>query len=360
MSGEETDDEDRSHDPSQKRLDDARERGDIARMPDLLTAAAYGGLLLASMTGAGALSQSGKAGAALLSQANRLFDQALAKGQPFFGGLTVAMILPLWPFFVLPGLAVLAVLLAQRGITFSAEKLSFKLSRINPIANAAQKFGMDGLVEFAKSLIKLLLTGVLLYLFLRAKGPEIATTPALGPAQITAVMLGLVVSFLAVSFAVQLGLGLVDGLWQRHRYLQRHRMSRKEMLDEAKDSEGDPHVKAQRRQKGQEIALNRMLADVPGADVVIVNPTHYAVALKWDRAAGIPPVCVAKGVDETARRIREKAAECGIPIRHDPPTARALHATVKLGEPIQPDHYRAVAAAIRFAEAMRKKARGRR
>jgi flagellar biosynthetic protein FlhB len=100
-----------------------------------------------------------------------------------------------------------------------------------------------------------------------------------------------------------------------------------------------------------------MLADVPKADVVIVNPTHFAVALKWSRRKGAAPVCVAKGVDEVAARIRAAAAEAGVPIHRDPPTARALHATVNLGEEVRPEHYRAVAAAIRFAERMRSRAR---
>ncbi|NCM97925.1 MAG: flagellar biosynthesis protein FlhB, partial [Rhodobacterales bacterium] len=134
----------------------------------------------------------------------------------------------------------------------------------------------------------------------------------------------------------------------------------KEMMDENKDSEGDPHTKAARRQRGYDIATNRMLEDVPQADVIVVNPTHYAVALKWDRAARRAPVCVAKGVDEIAARIRERAAAAGVPIHRDPPTARALHASVEIGQEIRPDQYRAVAAAIRFAEAMRKRARQRR
>ena len=132
-------------------------------------------------------------------------------------------------------------------------------------------------------------------------------------------------------------------------------MSRKEMIDEAKDSEGDPHVKMQRRQRGQEIATNRMLQDVATADVVVLNPTHYAVALKWNRKGRGAPVCVAKGMDEIAARIREKAAEAGVPMHRDPPTARAIHASVEIGQPIRPEHYQAVAAAIRFAEAMRKR-----
>ena len=153
-------------------------------------------------------------------------------------------------------------------------------------------------------------------------------------------------------------IGVVDFLWQRHALMQRNRMTRQEMLDEMKDSEGDPHTKAQRRQRGQEIAMNQMLADVAKANVVIVNPTHYAVALKWQRGARTAPILVAKGVDEVARKIRERAAEHGVPIHSDPPTARAIHASVDLGKPIRPDQYRAVAAAIRFAQAMRTRAKG--
>ena len=105
--------------------------------------------------------------------------------------------------------------------------------------------------------------------------------------------------------------------------------------------------------------MNRMMADVPTADVVVVNPTHYAVALKWNRTPGAAPVCVAKGVDEVAASIREAANLAGVPLHHDPPTARALHATTDLGQEISEEHYRAVAAAIRFAEQMRKRAKGR-
>ena len=100
-----------------------------------------------------------------------------------------------------------------------------------------------------------------------------------------------------------------------------------------------------------------MLTDVATADVVVVNPTHYAVALRWERTKGKAPVCVAKGMDEVAKRIRERAAEHGVPIHSDPPTARAIHAGVDVGQEIRVEHYRAIAAAIRFADAMRKKAR---
>ena len=128
-------------------------------------------------------------------------------------------------------------------------------------------------------------------------------------------------------------------------------------MDELKESEGDPMMKQQRREKAVSIATNQMLRDVPEAAVVIVNPTHFAVALKWDPSAPHAPICVAKGVDLVAARIREIAQENAVPIHSDPPTARALHATVEIGEEIRPDHYAAVAAAIRFADMLRAKAR---
>ena len=115
-------------------------------------------------------------------------------------------------------------------------------------------------------------------------------------------------------------------------------------------------MKQQRRQKGMEIAASQMMAEVPKADVVIVNPTHYAVALAWSRDPGSAPVCVAKGVDHMARTIRELAHEHGVPVHSDPPAARALHVGTEIGAEIDPAQYRAVAAAIRFADTMRRKA----
>jgi flagellar biosynthetic protein FlhB len=184
-------------------------------------------------------------------------------------------------------------------------------------------------------------------------------TVHLAPALAAAVLSRLTVEFLAIILVVTFALGGIDYLWQVHLHRQRNRMSRKELMDEFKESEGDPHMRAARRQRAQEVATNRMLADVARADVVIVNPTHYAVALKWDRGKGGAPVCVAKGVDEIARVIRARAVEHGVPIHSDPPTARAIHASVDLGQEVRAEHYRAVATAIRFADAMRRKARRR-
>lgn len=177
------------------------------------------------------------------------------------------------------------------------------------------------------------------------------------PKIVGALMTRVIIDFMFVVLLIALGVGAVDYLWQHHDHLRKNRMSHKEIRDEHKQQEGDPYLKQERRQRGAQIAAEQMMADVPDADVVIVNPTHYAVALKWSRAPGSAPVCVAKGVDHIAQTIRERAMESGVPIHRDPPTARAIHASTDIGQEIDPAQYRSVAAAIRFAEMMRRKAR---
>ncbi len=165
--------------------------------------------------------------------------------------------------------------------------------------------------------------GICLTLFLQAHLSEILSASAAPARSSILLMLNLLVRFLFIVVLIALAIGLVDYLWQHAEHIRKNRMSRKEIQDETKDAEGDPHVKQQRRQRAQEIATNQMMAEVPKADVVIVNPTHYAVVLKWSRASGAAPVCVAKGVDAVAAMIRSKASEANIPIHSDPPTARA-------------------------------------
>ncbi|WP_461307443.1 EscU/YscU/HrcU family type III secretion system export apparatus switch protein, partial [Albidovulum sp.] len=247
----------------------------------------------------------------------------------------------------------------QRVLVFAPEKLAPRLSRIDPFANARQKFGRAGLFEFARNAVKLVVVSVLLAAFLRARLPRALVAQRYDPALVAAEALRLVVEFLLLVVLISGAIAAIDYLWQRAEFLRKNRMSRKELMDELKESEGDPHVRAQRRQRAEAIAMNRMLADVPTADVVIVNPTHYAVALRWERKSGRAPICVAKGTDSLALRIREAAMAAGVPIRSDPPTARALHAAVRIGEEVRPEHYAPVAAAIRFAEAMRQRSRGR-
>lgn len=355
---EEDENDDKEHEASPQKLEEARKKGDIPRATDLLGAAAQGGLLLAlAVAGAWVVQQTGSAGMVLLDQADRFGGLLTTGASAPLAGILLAFVGPPLLLMLIPAVLVLAVIIATRGLVFAPEKLMPKLSRISPIATAKHKFGPDGLMEFAKSTLKLVLVSVILYAFLAARLPEVLGSIYLSPGMSAALLGRLTIDFLVIVFVIALVLGGVDFLWQIHRHHQRNRMSRKEMLDEFKANEGDPHLKSARRQRAQEVATNRMLTDVAKADVVVVNPTHYAVALRWDRTKRGAPICVAKGVDEIALRIRERAAEHGIPIHRDPPTARAMHASVEIGQEIRPEHYRAVAAAIRFADSMRKRAR---
>ena len=269
------------------------------------------------------------------------------------------MVLPLLPLFAVPGIAAVAALAAQRALVFSGRKLAPQLSRIDPMANAAQRFGRTGLLEFAKSAAKLVLVAALLAWFLAARMPRLVYAADLPALPASAVLVRLLLDFLVVVAAVSMAVGGLDYLWQLHEHRRRNRMSHQELVEESRESEGDPHVKGERRHRAQQIAMNRMLADVPKADVVVVNPTHFAVALKWNRKSRRAPVCLAKGVDEVAARIRETASLAGVPIHSDPPTARALYATIEIGREIKPEHFAPVAVAIRYAERMRKRARER-
>jgi flagellar biosynthetic protein FlhB len=361
MMAEEPDesDDDKPYDATQRRLDEARREGEVPSSADLTTAAAYAGLLVAAVAvGPGALSASATGLTTLLDQADALartlFD---GSGLPMTAGILMELASSTAVWFVVPMLLAVAAIVAQRAFVVAPPRIMPRLSRISPVATAKQKFGRVGMFEFAKSFAKLLVFGAALGLFLWDRLPRILATAASEPAAVVVETLRLSVAFLAIVVAVSLVLGAIDLVWQHADHARRHRMSRKEMTDEMKETEGDPYLRQARRQRGYDIATNRMLADVPTADVVIVNPQHYAVALRWDRGSGRAPICVATGVDEVARRIRESAVASAVPIHRDPPTARALHAAVLVGEEIRPEHYPPVAAAIRFAEAMRKRAR---
>lgn len=354
------DDNDKSFEATPQKLQKARDKGEVVKSNDLSAVAAYSGFTIALLTvGQYSTSHLGAALMVIIDQSPEI-SQLLMSGTAAgpIGGLLTGVALSAGTMLLVPAAIVLLTLLAQRALVFAPSKLVPKLSRVSIPSNAKNKFGRGGLFEFCKSFVKLLIYCVCLALFLQSNLSDILSAAAASPQASILLMMNLLFRFLFIVVAVTLAIGVIDYLWQYSEHMRKNRMSRKELQDETKDSEGDPHVKQQRRQRAQDIATNQMMADVPKADVVIVNPTHYAVALKWTRARGTAPVCVAKGVDEVAASIRRTAMESGVPIHSDPPTARVLHATADIGNEISEAYYRPVAAAIRFAEAMRKRAKG--
>ncbi|MEL7259392.1 MAG: flagellar type III secretion system protein FlhB [Pseudomonadota bacterium] len=359
MSGKPDDDTDKSHEPTPHKLAEARKKGQIAKSADLTTAAAYGGFLLtAIVAGEASIDTLAALFKTLILQSDALADLIFnGSQQVVLSSILAVLALGLSVWFLLPASTALASVFAQRSFIVTPSKLKPKLSRIGLIQNAKNKYGPSGLFEFFKNFVKLVLYSCLLAVFLIYRLPELAGSLHAEPAQIGALMARTLVDFMFVVLAIALGIGAVDYVWHYFDHLRQNRMSHQELKDEFKQNEGDPHLKSERRQRAARVASEQMISDVKNAEVVIMNPTHFAVALKWSRLPGAAPVCVAKGADHIALTIRDVAIEHGVPVRQDAPTARALFASTEIGKEIDPSHYRAVAAAVRFAEAMRKRAR---
>ena len=349
----------KSNEPSPKKLDDARKKGQIPKSSDLSAAASYLGLILAlTIFGPTTLLTAAEHITQLLANPEGFISPTSLPDRTSLSRLLASTSMhSLFPMLSIPAAAVLVSLLAQQAITFAPSKIAPKLNKISPLTAFKNKFGASGIFEFLKSFLKLLIVSSLMVFFLRSSLPELIQTIAESPAQMTITLSEHIISFLTIIFVMSLLIGGGDYLWQVAEHLRKHRMTRKELEDENKEAEGDPHNKQARRQRGFEIAMNQMLSDIPDASVVIVNPTHFAVALTWDELSGGAPICVAKGVDEIAARIREVATNSNVPIFSDPPTARSLFARIEIGQEIWPDDYQAVAAAIRFANTMNAEAK---
>lgn len=348
---------DKQFDPTPKKLEDARRKGEIAKSVDLTTAAAYFGFLVTAwIFGSASLLALGGTLSGIIQNAVSLSGAMFAGAEsPLFGSILWDAVRDILPWLVVPGMFSLLCLIGQRAIVVAPSKLIPKLNRISLIGGLKNRFGRQSLFEFGKSTIKLLIYGIILGFFLAAQSDQIIATMQQSPAMITILLGHLTLQLILLVVIVTVVLGTIDFIWQSAEHTRKNRMSHKEIMDEMKQSEGDPAMKQQRRQKGMSLAMNKMLAEVPASSVIIVNPTHFSVALKWDNAQGGAPICIAKGVDEIAARIREIAGQNAIPIHSDPYTARALYAEVSVGEQIHPTHFKAVAAAIRFAQSLQEK-----
>lgn len=353
--------QEKNFDPTPQKIEQARKKGDLVKSNDVNVAMAYLGMFLAvSMAAGWSMVTLGDALVVFLASPDILFDKLLGKGGPAISAEIIRKaFLAVMPFFLLPALGVLLSLLTQRGIVFAPSKIAPKLSKISIISNAKQKYGPQGLVEFLKTFSKLCLIGVILAVILMGQEEDFAAMIA-GDAKALPSMLQVqAAALIGGALGISIIIAAADYMWQVHSHKKKLMMSFQDIKDESKNTEGDPHMKQTRQQRGREIAMNRMMSDVPLADVIIVNPTHYAVALKWKRKKGHAPKCVAKGVDRVAMRIREIAVESGVPIHSDPPATRAVYASTELGEEIDETHFQAVAAAIRFADSMRAKKKSR-
>lgn len=343
--------QEKSFEATQGKIDDARKKGDVAKSAEVASVALYCGVAIAILTLGGTMSLSLMTHlSGMLTYPERAGELILTGGQgsKLLGRVGLAFV----PLLLIMVAAVVAAMAVQRSIVFAPDKLIPKLSKINPIQNAKQKYGRDGMAEFAKRAVKLMIICVASGAYLIRLANEVSHEIGRPEGLLFSKLAGESLLLLGWMIAATCVIAAVDLPFAQWSHLLKLRMTREEVKDENKKNEGDPLIKSQRRAMAREIASSTMLADVATANVVIVNPTHYSVALKWDREAGGAPICVAKGVDSMAFAIRERATEHGILIHSDPPCARAIHATVEIGEEIRPEHYAAVASAIHLAETL--------
>ncbi|MHB8283696.1 MAG: flagellar biosynthesis protein FlhB [Caulobacteraceae bacterium] len=347
MSEDTPEKESKTQEPTAKRLQTAREEGNVVNSPEVSALFALGGAMAVILTMGGNMAR-GIAQALLpflshpdaidLSSHGALDVMHMA----MMAAAPVAMVMFAAAFGGAAGNMI------QHGILFIPNKLAPDFTKLNPFSGMGRVFGMDSLVNFLKTFIRFFITGITLWLVMRPKANLIQAMAALDPAAILPLTADLLrTAVIATLMLMTLSAG-VDWFVRRQQFMAKMRMTREEVKREHKESEGDPHLKGKQKQIRYMRAKRRITEAVPKATVIITNPTHYAVALRYVQGETAAPLCVAKGADHMAMKIREIATENNIPIIEDPPLARALYAKVEMDEAIPREHYAAVAKIVGF------------
>jgi flagellar biosynthetic protein FlhB len=346
-------DTERTEDPTSKRLEEAIERGDVAKSTEVNTLFMLAGSTLALFAFGGFAA----------SELTELFRGVLAGTYPvseegfsytrFGETLLVKALIAIAPALAILVAAALAGNFIQHRLLWTFQPLMPQLSRISPLSGAKRLFSKQAAVGLGKGFAKLAVVGTVMYL---VAAPELDRVLLLAGGDLLQAMsaaMALVLRLLIGVCAVMVLIAALDWLWTRHSWYERHRMSVREIREEHKQTEGDPTVKAKLRQIRVARMRKRMMTEVPKATVVITNPSHFAVALKYESGMNAP-VCVAKGMDVLARRIRELALEHRVPVVENPPLARALHKSVEIDEEVSAEHYKAVAEVIGYVLRLRR------
>jgi flagellar biosynthetic protein FlhB len=344
---EDQDDTERTEDPTQKRLDEAIERGDVVKSQEVNTwfvIAAAALVLLAFSGPMGADLATSMRGIIANSYAFRVEGGDLLRlMEKICMEVVAAVALPI----LLLAIAALFGNIIQHRLIFSVEAIQPKLSKVSLLAGAKRLFSKQALANFVKGLLKLVLVGTVLIMLLwperhRLEGLIGSDVSVIIPftRMMSLKLLGAVTAILAIIAAA-------DYFFQYRQWYERQKMSVRELKEEYKQTEGDPKIKAKIKQIRHNRARKRMMSAVPKATVVVTNPTHFAIALQYERGMQAP-VCVAKGADLIARKMREVATQHSVPVVENPPLARTLYATVEIDQEIPPEHYKAVAEIITY------------
>jgi flagellar biosynthesis protein FlhB len=348
----------KTEEPTPHKLSEARNKGNVISSQEVSSfAILFGAALTAAFLGPFMAERVANAAGGLLANVHSIT----------FDANNIGVVLLDVLFDVAIGVAPIALLLMVLGVAsklvvsgflFSAESMKPSLDKISPLKGLKRMFSLKSIVEFGKGLIKLSIVGTIVFLLASpvVDRVEVIMQMDLG-ATVNETRLILLRMFSGV-VAVMAVIAVLDYLYQRHEYMKQMRMTKQEVKDEHKQAEGDPMVKGRLRQIRAERARARMMTAVPTADVVVTNPTHFAVALKYEIDSMGAPRVVAKGADDVAFRIRDVANENDVPIIENPPLARALFASADIDEEVPPEHYKAVAEVISYVFQLKNKPLG--
>ncbi|CUA91735.1 flagellar biosynthesis protein FlhB [Pannonibacter indicus] len=350
---DQTDDSEKTEDPTQKRLKEALERGDVAKSQEVSTWFTLAGtaMIIAFLAPRVFSSLGGK-----LKWYVEHADAIPADGGGLVAlwsntGLVVAAAVAL-PMLTMMIMAVIGNMV-QHELVFSAESLKPKLSKVSPMSGFKRLFSADSLMNFLKGLVKIVIVSTLMVAVLWPERDMAEAVMFMDELMVMEETRILALKLIGAILAVMTIVAALDFLWQKTKWFKKQKMSLREIKEEYKQTEGDPAVKGKIRQLRMERSRRRMMSAVPQATVVVTNPTHYSVALKYEDGMGAPQV-VAKGVDAVALRIREIAKENKVPIVENPPLARALYAATEIDQFIPEEHFKAAAEVIGFVYRMRK------
>ncbi len=355
---EDADPESKTEEATPHKLAEARKKGDVAKSADVAPALSLLGATAVIVMGGGYFATAiGEALLPFIAAPHRMIG-----GLEAGAGVEIGM-KALWAVAPFLGAIMLATILGgvggnvfqTGGLIFSAEKMKPKWEKVSPLKGFKRIFGPDGLMQFAQTLLKLIAVSVICWMVLKPHMREFENIAAMHPATILPLARDLMIALMASTIVFLVLTAGGDFIWQKMRFAKRQRMSKEELKEEFKQSEGDPHVKAKLKQIRMQRSRQRMMQNVPTATVIVTNPTHYSVALRYEPDKGDPaPICVAKGVDAVALRIREVGREHAVPIVENVPLARALYAAVDIDETIPREHFEAAAKVIGFVMQKRK------
>lgn len=353
---EDQDPDSKTEEPSEKKLRDAREKGQVAKSQEVGHVFMIGtSLALIALMLPWGMGRIGNSLMPFLEHPERLPTDAAAIGRLLLGIMAEVAITLAIPFFLLTVAAVLATVV-QIGFLVSPERVfKLDLNKLNPLKQLKHKFSAQNLVEFLKSNIKLVIVGVVVTVLLLPLWNSMEHLLALPLQSVVTKTIDYAVRIMFAVLLVIVFLAGLDFFYQRFEFTKKMRMTKQELKEEYKQTEGDPMIKARIRQLRMQRARSRMMANVPRADVVVTNPTHFAVALAYDPKSNTAPVVLAKGADLIAAKIREIAEENRIPLVSNPPLARALYATAEIDEEIPTEHYQAVAQIISYVYKLKRK-----